>query len=109
MSEDDRSKLRDGKLAMIFQDFKLFPGLNVLENIWLPLKLLNIDNPFVVAEYWAEKVGLKNRLNHLPTQLSGGEAQRVAIARAFAQKPFVCWLMSQWEVWIIKQQISFRT
>ncbi len=84
LSEEDRAKVRKDSVAFVFQNFELLSGLNALENVMLPLELKGKKKAKGIAETYLEKVGMQNRLNHYPQQLSGGEQQRVAIARAFA-------------------------
>ncbi len=77
-------------LGTIFQQFYLIPSLTVAENILLPIKFgkqLNKAQTMERLMYLLERVDLKNRANHLPSELSGGQAQRVAIARALMGKP----------------------
>ena len=73
--------------GFIFQQFHLLPELDALTNVALPLRLKGEKGAKERARDWLARVGLKNRLNHKPTQLSGGEQQRVAIARAFVGEP----------------------
>jgi putative ABC transport system ATP-binding protein len=89
LDEDGRARLRAGRVGFVFQSFQLLPGLTALENVALPLELAgaNVSRDEVVSVL--ERVGLSHRLDHYPTQLSGGEQQRVAIARAFAAGPQV--------------------
>jgi putative ABC transport system ATP-binding protein len=87
MTEDQRAKLRNQHIGFIFQNFQLLPSLTALENVMLPLELLGIQNAEDDAKKLLERVGLKDRMTHYPTQLSGGEQQRVALARAFINKP----------------------
>lgn len=89
LSEDERAKLRLAWVGFIFQSFSLFPHLTALENVMLPLELRNTSDAKAPAIELLAKVGLANRLQHYPHQLSGGEQQRVAIARAFVAKPAV--------------------
>ena len=86
-SEDELAIFRRRKIGLIYQFYNLIPILNVVENITLPILL---DNNQVDKDYLDELLGvlsLKNRLNHLPNQLSGGEQQRVSIARALITRP----------------------
>ena len=87
--DDQLAVFRRQKVGLIYQFYNLIPILNVLENITLPIEL---DRKKVDKEYLSELVdilGLKNRINHLPNELSGGEQQRVSIARALMAKPDV--------------------
>jgi len=84
LNEDERARVRKENVAFVFQSFELLPGLTALENVMLPSELnLNPDAKERATEYLF-RVGLENRMNHYPRQLSGGEQQRVGIARAFA-------------------------
>jgi len=87
MDEDERARLRAGKVGFVFQSFQLLPGLTALENVMLPLELANAPDANALAMSMLEQVGLADRATHQPLQLSGGEQQRVAIARAFVAKP----------------------
>ena len=87
LDEDQRAKLRRGRVAFVFQNFQLLPGLNALENVQWALELADIASPAQVAEDALTQVGLGQRVEHYPSQLSGGEQQRVALARAFALSP----------------------
>jgi putative ABC transport system ATP-binding protein len=73
--------------SFIFQQFHLLNELDALNNVALPLRLKGHIDAFEQAEEWLVRVGLKDRIHHLSTHLSGGEQQRVAIARAFVSKP----------------------
>lgn len=75
------------EIGFIFQQFHLLPELTALNNIALPLKLRGDKQALTKARIWLEKVGLSERGNHKPSQLSGGEQQRVAIARALVFSP----------------------
>ena len=75
------------EIGFIFQQFHLLPELTALHNIALPLKLRGDKQAIKKAELWLEKVGLSDRADHKPSQLSGGEQQRVAIARALVFSP----------------------
>ncbi|MBD3654529.1 ABC transporter ATP-binding protein [Kangiella sp.] len=87
LSEDERAAVRAQYVGFVFQSFHLLPGLTALENVMLPIELKEDKNAQKKAKELLEKVGLAERLNHYPHQLSGGEQQRVAIARAFASEP----------------------
>ncbi len=89
LNEDERAVLRNQKVGFIFQDFQLLPSLTALENVIVPLELQGVKKPEAIGKELLEKVGLGERLNHYPSQLSGGEKQRVAMARAFANKPTI--------------------
>jgi len=89
MSESDLAQLRGEHVGFIFQQFNLIPTLTVKENIALPMGLQGYDE-FEREDRVLEllkKVGLLDRANHYPNQISGGEQQRVAIARALANDP----------------------
>ena len=88
MNEDQRAAVRLGKVGFVFQSFHLLDNLTALENVLLPLELGAADAEFKARAVQAlQQVGLGQRLNHYPTQLSGGEQQRVALARAFVTQP----------------------
>ena len=84
MNEEERTALRKEKVGFVFQSFELLPSLTALENVMLPSELKSEKSPETNAKNFLERVGLKNRQDHYPNQLSGGEQQRVALARAFA-------------------------
>ena len=87
LDEDGRARVRGEKVGFVFQNFQLLPSLTALENVMLPLELrgdVEVDAP---ARAILHKVGLGERLDHYPRQLSGGEQQRVALARAFVTAP----------------------
>ena len=89
LKDEELTIFRRRKIGFVFQSFNLVPVLSVYENIVLPLQLdgKTVDNAFI-GEI-AEALGLKEKLNVLPNQRSGGEQQRVAIARALAAKPAI--------------------
>lgn len=87
LGEDERAALRGKIMGFVFQSFQLLPALTALENVMLPLELARTPDAETPAKRLLERVGLGQRLNHYPKQLSGGEQQRVAIARAFATNP----------------------
>jgi putative ABC transport system ATP-binding protein len=85
--EDGRAQLRAELVGFVFQNFQLLFGLTALENVMLPLELAQAPHPRKTAEGLLGRVGLAERLDHYPNQLSGGEQQRCAIARAFVTQP----------------------
>jgi len=89
LSEYERTCYRREHMGFVFQFFNLIPTLTVRENILLPLELNKSLNPSNIdfIESLLFKIGLNNRINHYPDQLSGGEQQRIAILRAIAHKP----------------------
>ncbi|MEO7368728.1 MAG: ABC transporter ATP-binding protein [Gemmatimonadaceae bacterium] len=87
MNENQRARLRGEKVGFVFQSFQLIPTLTARENIQVPLELQGADGAAARADELLDRVGLKARGHHFPSQLSGGEQQRVAIARAFANNP----------------------
>jgi putative ABC transport system ATP-binding protein len=89
MSEDERARLRGEKVGFVFQSFQLISTLTALENVRVPLELRGESGADARARDLLGRVGLADRLDHFPTQLSGGEQQRVAIARAFVHGPRV--------------------
>lgn len=88
-NEEQRSQVRAQHVGFIFQQFLLVSSLTALENVMLPAELANMPDAKALAKTLLEQVGLGDRTNHYPSQLSGGEQQRVAIARAFISKPDV--------------------
>lgn len=87
LDEDGRARLRAGRVGFVFQNFQLLPTLTALENVLLPLELTPGRDQPARGRDWLTRVGLGERLDHLPKQLSGGEQQRVAVARAFVTEP----------------------
>ncbi len=87
MKENQLARYRATKIGIIFQSFHLMPHLTARENIRLPLEILKQDHIARKTDAMLDKVGLNNRSDHLPGQLSGGECQRVAIARALVIRP----------------------
>lgn len=87
LSEDERAAVRNQYVGFVFQNFQLIPTLTALENVMIPLELRGESGAEKRALELLEKVGLRNRHDHYPAQLSGGEQQRIAIARAFSNRP----------------------
>jgi putative ABC transport system ATP-binding protein len=87
LSEDERAAVRNRHVGFVFQNFQLIPTLTALENVMVPLELRGDSSAESSARKWLDKVGLADRMDHYPTQLSGGEQQRVCIARAFSNNP----------------------
>lgn len=87
LQESELNDFRATNIGFIFQNFHLVSYLNALENVMLPAKVCGISKPKEKAIELLESVGLSHRLEHLPSQLSGGEKQRVAIARALIHNP----------------------
>jgi putative ABC transport system ATP-binding protein len=89
LSFEEQNKFRAQNLSLIFQNYYLIPHLTALENVLLPLQILKSEAPAEEAQSLLEEVGLGNRLDHYPGEMSGGECQRVAIARGLITKPLV--------------------
>ena len=87
LSESRMARFRREKIGYIFQSFHLIPTLTALENVSIPLELSGEPTATRRATELLEAVGLSDRMEHYPVQLSGGEQQRVAVARAFACRP----------------------
>jgi putative ABC transport system ATP-binding protein len=87
LDEDDRAYTRNRYVGFVFQNFQLLPTLTALENVIIPLELRGEKGLVPKAKELLARVGLKDRFDHYPMQLSGGEQQRVAIARAFFSSP----------------------
>lgn len=87
LDEDNRAYVRNQYVGFVFQNFQLLPTLTALENVMIPLELRGGKNISNKAEALLKRVGLGERMDHYPSQLSGGEQQRVAIARAFITDP----------------------
>ncbi len=87
LNEDEMAQIRNQYVGFVFQNFQLIQTLTALENVMIPLELQGVKTAKQQAVSLLERVGLGERLNHYPSQLSGGEQQRVAIARAFSNEP----------------------
>jgi len=87
LNEDQISEIRRKNIGIVFQSFYLIPNYTALENVSLTLEINRISNPEQKAKDMLSRFGLGQRLNNLPSQLSGGEQQRVAIARSIVMKP----------------------
>ncbi len=89
LDEDRLAAFRGRNVGIVFQSFHLIPNMTALENVAVPLELSGRTDAMIIAQRELEAVGLGERLNHYPGQLSGGEQQRVALARALAPEPAV--------------------
>ncbi|MCI8354078.1 MAG: ABC transporter ATP-binding protein [Lachnospiraceae bacterium] len=89
LSDNELSDIRNKEIGFIFQGFNLIAGLTALENVELPLIYRGVGRKerLELSKIALEKVGLKSRMDHKPSEMSGGQQQRVAIARAIAQAP----------------------
>ncbi|WP_420858513.1 ABC transporter ATP-binding protein [Marivivens marinus] len=87
MSEDQLARFRRDNMGVVFQSFHLIPTMTALENVATPLELAGVTDAFDRAAAELDAVGLANRADHYPSQMSGGEQQRVALARAAAPRP----------------------
>ena len=89
ISQDELSRFRSKHIGIVFQQYHLMRHLTALENVSIPLELQHTLEPSKKAREALHSVGLSNRLDHFPSQLSGGECQRVAIARAMITEPSI--------------------
>jgi len=85
--EDERARIRNEYVGFVFQNFQLIPTLTALENITVPIELRGDRSARSLGLDLLRRVGLGERIDHYPAQLSGGEQQRVALARAFINRP----------------------
>jgi putative ABC transport system ATP-binding protein len=89
LGEDELARFRGQRIGIVFQSFHLIPTMTALENVAIPLELGRRADAFDTARRELMAVGLGERLDHYPAQLSGGEQQRVALARALAPNPAI--------------------
>ena len=90
LNDDELSKIRNQRIGFVFQGFHLLPKLNAIDNVMLPLRYsrnTNANDGEAKAKELLIRVGLEERLYHMPNQMSGGQIQRVAIARALINNP----------------------
>ncbi len=87
LTQNQLTSFRAKHIGIIFQQYHLVSHLTAVENVLIALEINEIADAEKKASHWLDKVGLKKREHHFPSQLSGGEAQRVAIARALALEP----------------------
>ncbi|MGE3149329.1 MAG: ABC transporter ATP-binding protein [Pseudorhodoplanes sp.] len=89
LDEDGLARFRGREVGIVFQSFHLIPTMTAIENVAVPLELAGAADAPARARAELERVGLGDRLDHYPAQLSGGEQQRVALARALAPQPSI--------------------
>lgn len=89
MDEEERTRFRRDNVGFVFQSFQLIPTLSAVENVMIPLELRGDSRARKRALALLDRVGLGDRVDHYPAQLSGGEQQRVALARAFINEPAI--------------------
>ena len=87
MNEDQLARFRRGNMGVVFQSFHLIPTMTALENVAVPMELAGVRDAFDRAAAELRAVGLGARMDHYPSQMSGGEQQRVALARALVHQP----------------------
>jgi ABC-type lipoprotein export system ATPase subunit len=93
LDSDEQAELRNSKIGFVFQNFNLLPRTSALDNVMMPLEYrhtrLSSRETREIAEGLLDKLGLKDRMHHHPSQLSGGQQQRVAIARSLVNRPSI--------------------
>lgn len=89
LNENQRALLRNEHTGFVFQNFQLLPNLTALENVMIPAELRGERSVSKEAKQLLTRVGLGDRMDHYPSQLSGGEQQRVGLARAFINRPHI--------------------
>jgi putative ABC transport system ATP-binding protein len=89
LDEDALARFRGRNVGIVFQSFHLIPTMTALENVAVPLEVAGSPDAWKIAQEELVSVGLQDRLDHYPAQLSGGEQQRVAVARALAPNPAI--------------------
>ena len=87
ITDEQKAAIRKKKIGLVFQQFYLIPNYTALENVMFPMQINKIKNEKEKATLILSEIGLENRKNNLPSELSGGEQQRVAIARAISFNP----------------------
>jgi putative ABC transport system ATP-binding protein len=87
LDEDGLARLRGSRIGFVFQFFHLLPSLTAYENVLVPMEIAGANDAAARARELLSEVGLEDRANHYPSQLSGGEQQRIAVARALANDP----------------------
>jgi putative ABC transport system ATP-binding protein len=87
VGEDERARIRNEHIGFVFQSFQLIPTLTAIENVTVPMELRGDRTARSLGMELLRRVGLADRSDHFPSQLSGGEQQRVALARAFINRP----------------------
>ena len=89
IGEEQKTEIRKKKIGLVFQQFYLIPNYTAIENVMFPMQINKIKNEEEKATLILSDIGLENRKNNLPSELSGGEQQRVAIARAISFNPAI--------------------